>query len=81
MATNWSVLLGRLVDTLAEGKTAPGAGLFPFVTEDSLVGFLEQSSRFLKPVFAGDTLYPTLEVDEVSLSDLGMWWKWRWMSG
>ena len=37
-------------------QTAPGAGLFPFVTEDSLVGFLEQSSRFLKPVFAGDTL-------------------------
>ena len=47
-------------------QTAPGAGLFPFVTEDSLVGFLEQSSRFLKPVFAGDTLYPALEVDEVS---------------
>ena len=47
-------------------QTAPGAGLFPFVTEDSLVGFLEQSSRFLKPVFAGDTLYPTLEVDELS---------------
>jgi acyl dehydratase len=47
-------------------QTAPGAGLFPFVTEDSLVGFLEQSSRFLRPVFAGDTLYPTLEVDELS---------------
>ena len=47
-------------------QTAPGAGLFPFITEDSLVGFLEQSSRFLKPVFAGDTLYPALEVDELS---------------
>ena len=47
-------------------QTAPGAGLFPFVTEDSLVGFLEQSSRFLKPVFAGDTLYPALEIDELS---------------
>ena len=58
-------------DLLAHGfqtliQTAPGAGLFPFVTEDSLVGFLEQSSRFLKPVFAGDTLYPALEVDELS---------------
>ena len=42
-------------------QTAPGAGLFPFITEDSLVGFLEQSSRFLKPVFAGDTLYPALD--------------------
>jgi acyl dehydratase len=47
-------------------QTAPGAGLFPFLTEESLVGFLEQSSRFLKPVFAGDTVYPMLEVDELS---------------
>jgi len=46
-------------------QTAPGAGLFPFVTEDSLVGFLEQSSRFLKPVYSGDTLYPALEVTEL----------------
>ena len=34
-------------------QTAAGAGLFPFMTEDSLLGFLEQSSRFLKPVFVG----------------------------
>jgi hypothetical protein len=26
--------------------TAPGAGLFPYLVEESLVGFLEQSSRF-----------------------------------
>src|SRR6201986_471373 len=26
--------------------TAPGAGLFPYIVEDSLVGFLEQSSKF-----------------------------------
>jgi len=47
-------------------QTAAGAGLFPYLTEDSLVGFLDQSSRFLKPVFVGDTLYPALEVDELS---------------
>ena len=47
-------------------QTAPGAGLFPFMVEDSLVGFLDQSSRFLKPVFAGDTLYSALEVDELT---------------
>jgi acyl dehydratase len=47
-------------------QTAPGADMFPFMTEDSLVSFLEQSSRFLKPVFAGDTLYCRLEVDELS---------------
>ena len=47
-------------------QTAPGAGLFPYLIEDSLVGFLEQSSRFHKPVFAGDTLYPALEVAELA---------------
>jgi acyl dehydratase len=46
--------------------TAPGAGLFPFMVEESLVAFLEQSSRFLKPVYAGDTIYPALEVTELS---------------
>ena len=46
--------------------TAPGAGLFPFMVEESLVGFLEQSSRFLKPVFADDTIYPALEVADSS---------------
>jgi acyl dehydratase len=46
--------------------TAPGSGLFPFMVEDSLVGFLEQSSRFLKPVHAEDTIYPALEVTELT---------------
>jgi len=46
--------------------TAPGAGLFPFLVEESLVGFLEQSSRFLKPVYADDTIYPALEVVELT---------------
>jgi acyl dehydratase len=58
-------------DLLAHGfqtliHTAPGAGLFPYLVEDSLLGFLEQSSRFLKPVYAGDTLYPALEVAELA---------------
>ena len=35
--------------------TAPGSGLFPYMVEESLVGFLEQSSRFLKPVFADES--------------------------
>jgi acyl dehydratase len=47
-------------------QTAPGAGLFPFMIEESLVGFLEQSSRFLKPVYADDTIYPALEVTELT---------------
>jgi acyl dehydratase len=57
-------------DLLAHGyqvliQTAAGAGLFPFMVEDSLMGFIEQSSRFLKPVHAGDTLYPHLVVSEL----------------
>ncbi len=47
-------------------QTAPGAGLFPYMVEESLAGFIEQSSRFLKPVFVGDTLYPALQVDELT---------------
>jgi acyl dehydratase len=45
--------------------TAPGSGLFPFMVEESLIGFLEQSSKFLKPVYADDTIYPALEVSEL----------------
>ncbi|MBW8269230.1 MaoC family dehydratase [Caldovatus sp. SYSU G05006] len=47
-------------------QTAAGAGLFPHLVEESLKGFLEQSSRFLRPVFVGDTLYPALVVDELT---------------
>ncbi|WP_160122684.1 MaoC family dehydratase [Rhodovarius lipocyclicus] len=47
-------------------QTAAGAGIFPHLVEDSLKAFLEQSSRFLAPVFAQDTLYPCLTVDELS---------------
>jgi acyl dehydratase len=46
-------------------QTAAGAGIFPHVIGDSLIGFLEQSSRFLKPVYSGDTIYPQLEVVEL----------------
>jgi len=38
--------------------TAPGAGLFPYL--------VEQSSRFVKPVYADDTIYPALEVTELT---------------
>ena len=55
-------MLAHGLQTLVQ--TAAGAGMFPFMVEDSLIGFLEQSSRFLKPVYVGDTLYPALEVAE-----------------
>jgi acyl dehydratase len=47
-------------------QTVAGAGLFPHMVEESLKAFLEQSSRFLHPVFVGDTLYPALEVNELT---------------
>ena len=47
-------------------QTAAGAGTFPFMTEDSLIGFLDQSSKFLAPVYVGDTLYGALTIDEVT---------------
>jgi acyl dehydratase len=45
--------------------TAAGAGLFPHVVGESLIGFIEVNAKFLKGVFAGDTLYPALEITEL----------------
>lgn len=57
-------------DMLAHGlqvaiQAAAGAGVFPHVVGDSLIGFIEQSSRFLAPVYVGDTLYPELVISEL----------------
>jgi acyl dehydratase len=49
-------------------QTVAGAGLFAHMVSDSLKAFLEQSTRFLQPVLVGDTLYPALEVNELSPS-------------
>jgi len=43
-------------------QTVAGAGLFPFMVEESLVGMLDQSSRFARPVYEGDVLHPVLQV-------------------
>ncbi len=58
-------------DLLAHGfqvliATAAGAGIFPSLVEASMLGFIEQSSRFLKPVYVGDTLSPLLTVSELT---------------
>ena len=45
---------------------AENGGMFPFMVEDSLLGFLDQSSRFLAPVYVGDTLYGALEVADIA---------------
>ena len=54
-------------DLLAHGfqvliQTAAGAGTFAHVIGDALIAFLDQSSRFLRPVYAGDTLTCLLTV-------------------
>jgi len=46
--------------------TAAGAGLFPHVIGEKLIGFIEVSARFLKAVFPGDTLYPALTISELT---------------
>lgn len=45
--------------------TAAGAGLFPHVIGESLIGFVEVTAKFLKPVYPGDTLYPALTITEL----------------
>jgi acyl dehydratase len=45
--------------------TAAGAGSFAHAIGDALIGFTEQSAKFLKPVYPGDTLYPELTVTEL----------------
>ena len=42
--------------------SAAGAGTFAHVVGEALVAFNEQSAKFLKPVYPGDTLYPLLTV-------------------
>jgi acyl dehydratase len=54
-------------DLLAHGllvtaQAAAGAGMFPHGIGESLIAFLAQSSRFLKPVYVGDTVYPALTI-------------------
>ena len=46
-------------------QTAAGAGVFPHMVADSLVAMLECSAKFVGPVYAGDTLYPMLEITEL----------------
>jgi acyl dehydratase len=42
--------------------SAAGAGTFPHMIGEALIGFIEQSSKFLKGVYVGDTLYPALTI-------------------
>ncbi|MEM9140142.1 MAG: MaoC family dehydratase [Pseudomonadota bacterium] len=57
-------------DMLAHGyqvliQCCIGAGILPQLMGESLIGFIEQSSRFLKGVYAGDTLYPSVVITDL----------------
>ena len=56
-------LLAHGLQVLAH--TAAGAGLFPHVIGESLIGFVEVQAKFLKAVYRGDTLYPLLVISEL----------------
>ena len=45
--------------------SAAGAGTFADVIGRAMIGYIEQSCRFLKPVYPGDTLYPMLRIAEL----------------
>ena len=50
-----------------------GASTLSPLVEESMVAFIEQSSRFLIPVLIGDTIKPELEVSElVPKTDVGL---------
>ncbi|MAL77657.1 MAG: dehydratase [Sneathiella sp.] len=46
-------------------QSAPGAGLFPHVLGEAMVAFIDQSSKFLGPVYCGDTVYPELVITDL----------------
>jgi len=50
---------------LVTSMTALGASTLSPLVEESMLAFLEQSSRFLKPVLVGDTVRPEMEVAEL----------------
>ena len=49
--------------------TAPGATLFPYHIGKVFIAFTELSCKFLKEVHSGDTLYPALEIIELSMQE------------
>ncbi|MFQ5880571.1 MAG: MaoC family dehydratase [Dehalococcoidia bacterium] len=68
-------IFGRRVahGLLVTSMGALGASPLSPLVEESMVAFLEQSSRFLRPVFVGDALSPELEVVErVPKGDRGL---------
>ena len=47
-------------------QAAIGASPLAHSLGKNLIGFIDQSSQFLKPVYCGDTIYPIFEINELS---------------
>ena len=47
-------------------QAAIGASPLAHSIGKNLIGFIDQSSQFLKPVYCGDTIYPIFEINELS---------------
>ncbi len=63
--------LGEKFFALAHGfmtliQAAIGASPLAHILGKNLIGFVEQSCKFLKPVYCGDTIYPIFEINELS---------------
>jgi len=50
-------------------QAAIGASPLAHQMGEALIGFLEQSSKFLKPVYCGDTLYPTFTISALETGE------------
>ena len=60
-------------DLMAHGyqtliQAAIGASPLAHEMGEALIGFIEQSSRFLAPVYCGDTVYPAFEITDLKPS-------------
>ena len=58
-------------DLMAHGfltliQAAIGATPLAHSLGKNLIGLIDQSSKFLKPVYCGDTIYPIFEINELS---------------
>ena len=47
-------------------QAAIGASPLAHSLGENLIGFIDQSSQFLKPVYCGDTIYPVFKINELS---------------
>jgi len=65
LALALALRLARIRGAQVVAFAAIGAGAFPHQIGEKLIGFVEQSAKFLKGVYPGDTLYAEFTITEV----------------